>query len=97
LLNVHPLDEYGAHFPILPKMYDGMSDTRLVFYLAAMHATLDAPRNGRGGRVDASCSFCGSWIVIAQQQKQMTKAFFSSTITYTLFVRRRRASHHFLA
>jgi len=40
LVNVHPFNQYGASFPILPKMYDGLSDTRLVFYLAAMHATL---------------------------------------------------------
>ena len=40
LVNVHPFNQYGASFPILPKMYDGLSDTRLVFYLAAMHANL---------------------------------------------------------
>ena len=43
LVNVHPFDRYGASFPILPKMYDGgMSDTRLAFYLTAMHGALPA-------------------------------------------------------
>ena len=40
LVNVHPFDRYGASFPILPKMYDGLSDTRLAFYLTAMHGVL---------------------------------------------------------
>jgi len=62
LLNVHPLDEYGAHFPILPKMYDGMSDTRLVFYLAAMHATLPTLWQSSNDSIQTELSWEG-WLL----------------------------------
>ena len=40
LINVHPYDDFGATFPVLPKMYDKDREVRLAFYLVAMHATI---------------------------------------------------------
>ena len=76
LVNVHPYDEFGAGFPLLPKMYDAESDIRLAFYLVAMHAVVPALWEGTNACIQSEESWEG-WLLAYVANK----CFPSSTVS----------------